>query len=105
MGSLREPLEFFCELTDLPGQRGVLLQEVKLGGRDLVPMHRGRLLMGLVPICLAGLGEEDEGSGVGRLGRESEVEQDERIGVPFEAEASELSATQATTTAVCPTMY
>ena len=105
MDPLRDPLEFLGEMTYLPRQRGVLLQEMKLGGRKLVAGLRGRLLMGLVPIRLAGVGEEDERSGVGRLGRESKVEQDERIGVPFEAEASELSATQATTTAVCPTMY
>jgi hypothetical protein len=35
---------------------------------------------------LAGLSEQDQRCGVGRLGREREVEEDEWIGVPAEAE-------------------
>ena len=40
----------------------------------------------LVAFGLAGLSEQDQRCGVGRLGRECEVEQDEWLGVPPEAE-------------------
>ena len=43
-------------------------------------LHLGRVV--LVPVGLARLGEQDERGRIGRLGREREVEEDERIRVP-----------------------
>ncbi len=40
----------------------------------------------LVALGLAGLSEQDQRCGVGRLGRECEVEEDERVRVPPEGE-------------------
>ena len=36
-----------------------------------------------VPVVLAVLAEQDQGSGVGRLGGEDQVQQDERVRVPM----------------------
>ena len=92
---------------DLLGQPGVLRQqrEVLLGEGAFAPQYLGLtgfevalaldvgvvvLLDGgiaeLVAVGLAGLGEEDQRRRVGRLGREREVQQDERIRIPSEAD-------------------
>jgi hypothetical protein len=46
--------------------------------------------MGLVPVGLAGLREQDEGRGVRRLRRKGQVQQDEWIRVPLEADGKRV---------------
>jgi hypothetical protein len=43
-----------------------------------------------VALGLPGLGEQDQRRGVGRLGREREVEQDEGVRVPMEADGGRV---------------
>jgi hypothetical protein len=50
--------------------------------RNLLAVLLDRLGVGLVAVGLAGLREQDQRCRVRRLGREEQVEEDERIGVP-----------------------
>jgi hypothetical protein len=104
VGGPPKAFEFLSEIRDLSRKGGVFLKEMELRGPDLVPMLRRRLLVGLVPIRLAGLGEKDEGGGVRGLCRESQVKQDERVRVPLEADGERVECDPNCDYAVCPTM-
>src|SRR5581483_5767493 len=43
-----------------------------------------------VAFSLAGSGQQDQRGGVGRLGRERKIEQDERVGIPLKAEGGRV---------------
>src|SRR5579871_1290214 len=64
-------------------QQGYLLGRCRLaffaGAVEILPMLRVGDRMRLVPVSLARLGQKDEGCGVGGLGAECQVEEDERV--------------------------
>jgi hypothetical protein len=89
-------VDFPGQLLYLFGESGVGLQEsLQVGclmARDLLALcarlGKGFAMSGIglaqsfVPVCLAGLGKEDQRSRVRSLKRESEIQEDERIRVP-----------------------
>ena len=99
---LRVRLEEPGQLVRLAFDRGhALLREADL----LLVVLLGPVFESLVPVGLAGLGEQDQRRRIGGLGREREVEQDERVGIPAAGDANALRITQAMTTIDWPMMY
>ena len=92
----RQRRDLLGQLLVLPGEVGVRLEQplqlarraldgsLVLGGvaGDLLTMRLDHLGGRLVAIRLPGLREQDQRCGVGGLGREGEVEQDERVRIP-----------------------
>ncbi|MNC64871.1 hypothetical protein D3C75_1151060 [compost metagenome] len=52
-----------------------------VGDRQRFAVLRIGIGLGFVPRGLTGLGQQDQGGGIGRLQAESQVEQDERVGI------------------------
>src|SRR6266571_3686502 len=86
MDALCELLHLLRQVVHPLGQFGVLRKELLLLRGDLVAMLRGCLFVSLVAIRLASLGQEDEGRRIGGLRGEGEVQQDEGIRVPSQAD-------------------
>src|SRR5437764_1034055 len=79
---LCEAVYLIAELRDPLRQLGVLAKQLGLRIRQLLAVPRRRLLVGLVTVGLPRLCEQDQRRRVRGLGREREVEQDERIRIP-----------------------
>jgi hypothetical protein len=70
------------QALDLLGQPAVGLEQLRLTMRDVFAVPCVGLGAGLVAVGLPRLREQDQRRGVGGLGREREVQQDERVRVP-----------------------